>query len=174
MDYFQDSHYKFIDDWYEHFLWLSKFSKEFPNLKIAIKQRTQNNLDKDIRLKNILKNSNVKIIIGETELDTSTSYNYAFNSKALCTWTSTVAFEMIGHKIPCIIMDPEGRNSSFFPDDDFNNKFKVTSYDQFKQKVNLILKNESDFSFENTDDYCLNSSNTIDKIISNLKSYETK
>ncbi len=173
MTYHQDTHFKFMDDWYEHFFWLSKFSKEFPNLKIAIKQRTQNNLDKDIRLKNILKDSNVKIIIGETELDTSTSYNYAFNnSKALCTWTSTVAFEMIGHKIPCLIMDPGGRNKSFFADDDFDNKFKVTSYDQFKEKVNLILKNKEIFNFEDSDDYCLNSRNTIDRIVSNLKTYE--
>ena len=173
MTYHQDTHFKFMDDWYEHFFWLSKFSKEFPNLKIAIKHRSTNNLDKDPKLKKILKDSNVKIIIGEKYLDTITSYNYAFNnSKALCTWTSTVAFEMIGHKIPCLIMDPGGRNKSFFADDDFDNKFKVTSYDQFKEKVNLILKNKEIFNFEDSDDYCLNSRNTIDRIVSNLKTYE--
>ena len=51
--------------------------------------------------------------MGNNEIDTSTSYNYCFNSKVLCTWTSTVAFEMIGHKIPCLIMSPNNRNESF-------------------------------------------------------------
>ena len=169
MDYFQDTHENFIDDWYEHFSWLAKLSNDFPSLKIAIKQRNRNNLDKDKRLNKILENSNVKIIIGENELDRSTSYNYCFNSKVLCTWTSTVAFEMIGHKIPCFIMDPNGRNESFFPNDNFNNKFKVKSYAQFKSHVIDTLEGKKIFNFDDSDDYCINSENTINRITSYLE-----
>ena len=169
MSYFQDTHEKFIDDWYEHFSWLSKLSINHPNLKIAIKQRTHNNLDKDKRLLKILKNSNVTIIMGNNEIDTSTSYNYCFNSKVLCTWTSTVAFEMIGHKIPCLIMSPNNRNESFFPNDSYNDKFKVTTFEQFENNAINILNGKNNYNFSNSDDYCLNSKNTLNKIVSCIK-----
>ncbi len=169
MDYYQDTHEKFIDDWYEHFSWLSKLSVEFPELKIAIKQRYNNFLDEDKRLNKILKNSNVKIIIGKNDIDKQTSYNYCFNSKVLCTWSSTVAFEMIGHKIPCLIMSPNNRNESFFPNDDFNNKFKITNYDKFKENVLNILKGKKSYDFRDSEDYCLNSKNTLNSIASYLK-----
>ena len=39
MNYFQDGHIKFIDDWLEQFNWLKVLNEKYPNLKICIKGR---------------------------------------------------------------------------------------------------------------------------------------
>ena len=39
MNYFQDTHIKFLDDWIEQFNWLKILNEKFPELNICIKGR---------------------------------------------------------------------------------------------------------------------------------------
>ena len=38
MNYFQDTHSKFMDDWMEQFNWLKVLSDKYPKLKFVLKE----------------------------------------------------------------------------------------------------------------------------------------
>ena len=53
MNYFQNTHCSFMDDWIEQFNWLVKLNTKFPKLKICIKGRRNDGLRKNIRFMSI-------------------------------------------------------------------------------------------------------------------------
>ena len=61
-------------------------------------------------------------------------------------------------------LDPEGRNTAHLPNDSYHKKIKVTSYEDFEKLFFKIYNNEFDLNNLNTDDYCLDSSKTHEKI----------
>jgi len=172
MNYFQDTHYKFLDDWIEQFNWLKKLNYKFPKLKICIKGRKYDGMRKNKIFSNFLKNSSITFIDEHYEdkdsnkfnHDSSHSYDYALNSKVVCTWQSTMGFELLSLNKFCMFLDPGGRNSAHLPNDNFHNKVKVTSYENFEKLFFEIYESRFDFKTINTDDYCLNSDNTHEKI----------
>ena len=50
MNYFQNTHCSFMDDWIEQFNWLVKLNTKFPKLKICIKGRRNDGLRKILDL----------------------------------------------------------------------------------------------------------------------------
>ena len=106
MNYFQDTHSKFLDDWIEQFNWLKVLNKKYPKLKICIKGRKYDGLRQNKSFMNILNDSNIKFIDQHIDdknnknfkYNSSHSYDYALNSKIICTWQSTMGFEMMSLK----------------------------------------------------------------------------
>ena len=106
MNYFQDTHSKFIDDWMEQFNWLKVLSDKYPKLKICIKGRKYDGMKKNKKFINFLNNSNIIFVdqhyedkdINTFDYDSSHSYDYALNSKVVCTWQSTMGLELLSLK----------------------------------------------------------------------------
>ena len=181
MNYFQDTHSKFLDDWIEQFSWLATLNKKNPGLKICIKGRKYDGLRKNKKFMDILKNSTIIFIDEHYEdqnnkkfkYDSSHSYDYASNAKIICTWQSTMGFEMMSLNKPSIFLDPYSRNTAHLPNEKHYNDVKVTSYNDFENFVFKNLDKKDYKSHLNTDEYCLDSSNTIEKtfeiLMENLK-----
>ena len=176
MNYFQDGHTKFIDDWLEQFNWLKILNEKYSNLKICIKGRKGDGLKSNKKFTNLIKNSKLYFIDEHHEekgakdfnYNSSHSYDYALNAKVVCTWQSTMGFELLSLKKPCIFLDPGGRNTAHLPNDDYHNKIKVTDYIAFENLFLQILNKKFKLDYLNTDDYCLESKNTHEKIFNIL------
>ena len=171
MNYFQDTHSKFLDDWIEQFNWLKVLNKKYPELKICIKGRKNDGLRQNKSFMNILNDSKIKFIDEHIDdknnknfkYNSSHSYDYALNSKIICTWQSTMGFEMMSLNKPSIFLDPYGRNTAHLPNEDYYQNIKAISYDEFE---NFVIENLDKINFENnlnSDNYCLDSRNTIKK-----------
>ena len=171
MNHFQNTHSTFLDDLYEQFKWLINFKKKFPEYKVGIKGREGDGLRENKKFMNLIKNSSIIFI--DTFNDSKDksfqhnsihSYDFAFEAKVNCTWQSTLGFELIGHGKPCIFLDPGGRNIAHLPNDNYHSIIKVKSYNEFEEEFFKIIRNNSKFNNLNTDDYCINSNLTHQKI----------
>ncbi len=167
---FNDVYDTFWDDWYLKFIWLSKFSLRNPNLKIGIKIRPQHkDAMENVNIRKAINNSNVKIIDGSEHRFKFNTYHYAFKAKSLCTWISTLGFEMIGHGKRCYFINPNLKNSSYknFP---ILNRFTVDNFDSFEKKIlneiNGTIERIEDYK---KDDYCIESKNVIEELSKNIK-----
>tara|TARA_Y100001970_G_scaffold292285_1_gene432926 strand:- start:3047 stop:4522 length:1476 start_codon:yes stop_codon:yes gene_type:complete len=171
MNHFQNTHNTFLDDWYEQFNWLIKFKKKFPKYKVGIKGRENDGLRENKKFMNLIKNSEIVFIDSFNDPkdksfrhNTLHSYDFAFEAKVNCTWQSTLGFELIGHGKPCIFLDPGGRNIAHLPNDNYHNIIKVKSYNEFEKEFFEIINNTSRFNNLNTNDYCIQSNLTHQKI----------
>jgi hypothetical protein len=163
----------FLKNYYETFNWLNKISKEYPNLRIAVKHHFNNKYVDPMEIK-ILKKSNVKIIVSKGEADKNYSYGYAFKAKFACTFASTIAYELIGHNKPCFFLDPDGKNLEFLNNERYNNNWKIKSYHEFKKKVEEFLITKKKYSVKDKENFCLKSDNVSRKIANILKIYKNK
>ena len=78
-----------------------------------------------------------------------------------------MAYELISQNIPVIMIEP-GNESAFFPRvDSFTDSVKSISYNDFLNKIQETLKGNS-LKIKNTDDFCLNSVETSDRIFNYL------
>lgn len=170
---FNDVYDTFWQDWYLKFSWLSKLSSKKPNLKIGIKIRPEHSsmMENPFIQKNI-QNSNIKIIDGSEHSFKFNTYHYAFKAKSLCTWISTIGFEMLGHGKKCYFVNPDFRNSSY-KDLEILNKFTIDSYENFEKKILDEINNSSDQKLlENEkNNFCLNSSEVYSKLANNIKNF---
>ena len=160
-----DGYINYYKNWITHLEWLKKLSQENKKLKIIIKRRPFDNLGKNNFLEKFFKGSNVKIVIGTSKLNRHHSYEHSMQSKVACAWSSTMGYELIGHKKPCIFMDPNGENLSFIPSDKLHKSIKVLNYSQFKKKFYSIYNNKKNFFKNiNKNNFCLNSKYVSKKI----------
>ncbi len=173
--HFSDGYKDYYKNWVEHLNWLKKLSLEDKDLKIIIKRRPGDKLDKNNFLINFFKNSKVDIVLGDTALNQEYSYEHCMRSKVVCTWSSTLGYELIGHNKPCIYMDPGGKNLSFVPSDKMHASIKAVNYRQFKKKF-YTCKNYKNYFFKDIsrEDFCLKSNNVSKRIFKNLKEHTFK
>ena len=84
-----------------------------------------------------------------------------------------MGFEMMSVKKPTIFLDPFARNTAHLPNENFYKDIKAISYEEFENFVIKNLNNTKHQSTLNSDDYCLDSKNTIEKafkiLMENLK-----
>ncbi len=152
----------YFQDMYTHFEWIKKLSLKFPELKIGLKHKKTISDKKEIEM---FKNSkNVSHLVNlQNETD---SYHLGTKAKALCTWTSTLGYEFIGHGKDCLYLDPGGRNTAFLRNSKENSKIRVTDYEEFESKIiNLIKNNTKIVEDTERENYCLESSSVSQKII---------
>jgi hypothetical protein len=160
-----DAYYK---EYIRHFDWVKKFSSNYSYYKIGIKLKSV------ITDENVIKKfegtKNVKFLFDKTEM--SDSYYFANNAKAICTWSSTLAFEFLGAGRVVYFIDPGSRNISFLPNDNYIKKFKINNYQEFNNKILLQIKRRNLRFYKNKilqESFCLNSSNVTKNLFQALK-----
>ena len=160
---------KFEDTYYEHLKWIAKFSERFPKKRIVLKHHENHLIDtKEVKL---LKNSNVKTIIGSQSYNKT--YGYVFKSKIVCSFGSTMIMEYLGLGKICYFLDPNFKNQQFFDYLPQANKWRISSYDDFEKKLFNTFKNRK-FTYrisKKKNDFCLESSASskrIFKFLSNI------
>jgi hypothetical protein len=155
----------FHNSYYKKFIpWIKKISKEFPNKNILYKHH--NNYPGDSREAKLLSNSNIKVIIDDKNLN---SYGWAFKSKLILSFASTMVVELLGNNKEAYFIDPGGINDQWFYGIKQLNKYKINDYKSLK---NLVLKKNyksNKVPHEKRNYYCLKSNNTIEKISKFLK-----
>lgn len=167
---FNDVYDDFWNDWYLKFHWLNKLSKSRPDLKIGIKIRPEHaSMMNNPKIKNSIENSNIKIIDGSEYSFKFNTYHYAFKAKSLCTWISTIGFEMLGHGKKCFFINP-GFNNTTYKDFSILDKFTIDNYESFEKNI-LNQINHFDKKFEDyeKEDYCLKSHNVFQELSKKIK-----
>ena len=100
---FDKNYYKFIN-------WAAIFFKKISSYENSYKTSWKFFLTIQKEYE-IVKNSNIKIHV--TNKSINGSYAYAFKSKVLCSFGSTMIFELLGHNIPGFYVDPNYENQQF-------------------------------------------------------------
>ena len=162
------THHTYLNDYYEHFKWIAKLSKKYPELKIGLKHPAQKYKLKGFKLKNeditkIFDNTNAIQIIDNLGHE-NYSYGYAYNAKLLCGWNSVMAYEMLGHQKPFLLLDPGKRNIGFLHKDNFNQKWRFGTFEEFEKVVKKIIISKEEVKVDNSQDFCLESKNVSKKI----------
>lgn len=159
---------RFLQNYYEQLNWLKKLNKKYSDLNIVFKHHDSSNYV-DHKEDEILKDSSIKII-KKTEQDVSNkSYGFALNAKVVLTWCSTMAYELLGHKIPSFYLDPNYENDGFLHNFDYNKKCRLNSYGELEKKIDNIIFKKKYSSVNNSEDFCYNSENTSQNIFNHLK-----
>ena len=156
---FDKNYYKFIN-------WVAVFSKKFPKLRIVIKHHA--NFPHDPKEYEIIKNSNIKLQIINKSVNGS--YAHAFKSKVLCSFGSTMIFELLGHNVPGFYVDPNFENQQFFELLPQSKIWRLNNYNKFEKKLLKIIHGKK-LEIRNKDFYCLNSKNVSKRISNFLKNY---
>ena len=92
-----------------------------------IKGRKGDGMKNNFKFMSLLNNSKLHFIdehyedkdIKNFDYNSSHSYDYALNAKVVCTWQSTMGFELLSLKKPCIFLDPGGRNTAHLPNESY-------------------------------------------------------
>ena len=159
-----NSYYK---DYYTHYDWIKNFSIEFPNLKICIKLKK---FIKDKSIKHIFAARKNVFIVVDNSKKFSDTYFIADKAKALCTWSSTLGFEFIGHGKECYFLDPNLKNISYIPNDDYILPAKVKNYSEFKKRIMARIEGKANKKILiNKKKFCHSSKNVSKKILDTLR-----
>ena len=80
-----------------------------------------------------------------------------FESCCIATFGSRIVYELIGHGVPGIYMDPDGRNRQFVSNE--IEGWHATDYMQFRQMAEVFVQECADADFDKgyNDMLCLNS-----------------
>jgi len=163
-------HKEYDDDYYEQFEWMVKISKKFPQLYIGIKHHTSLRTHDKKEIK-IIKNSSIKRVIHDDSNGKNQSYNVGYFSNFICTWCSIIAYELLSLNQPCFFLDPEGRNNSFFQNDEINDFWRIKSYEDFEKKVIEVVIEKKIINIKNPNYFCLDSANVSKKITNELHNF---
>ncbi len=165
---FHNSYSKYIPDYYEHIQWMADFADKYPEYSVGIKHHSNNPADP--REKNIIKNSKLFDISNEFN-----SYEHAFAAKCTLSWGSTMGYELLGHNISCLFLDPGKRDFGFLPYDKELDPYRVTSYDEFEKALLQILSRDSrKDEIVGREFFCLDSENTANRIWKHLAGHSAQ
>ncbi len=155
----------FYNSYYKKFLpWIKKISNDFPNKRIIYKHH--NSFIGDNRESKILFNSNIERIIEDRSINSS--YAWAYKSKIIISFGSTMIVELLGNNKEAYFVDPDGINNQFYYGIKKLKKYRIKSYQALKQ----IIKKKNKFQNippKHREFYCLNSENTKKNISKFLK-----
>ncbi len=161
---------KYLENYYEQLNWLTKLSKKFRELSIVLKHHETNRNDDKLENK-ILKGSFVRKIIGSEQGFTNLSYGFANNAKINLTWCSTMAYELLGHKVPCYFLDPNYENNGFLHDFEYNKFWRIPTYDKLVEKVTNVIFNDKKDVINSGEDFCISSFESSKNLSESLKKY---
>ena len=160
---FHSGYESYYHDFYEHYRWIYKFAKKFPQVSIGLKNK---NITNDKKVIDLFKNiTNVDFLFSnERKEGFSNSYFYAEKSKILCTWISTVGFEFFSENRMTYFLDPGLRNIGFLPNKKFIKKYKISNYKSFEKKIISELKFQKKNINKYNHNFCIPSSNVSQNI----------
>ncbi len=155
-------------NYYNFIEWIKKISENFPNLKIVYKHHTNNK--KDIYEEKLLKNSNIKIIKGESNIlldHHAGSYYYLNNSKIVFSFGSSMILEARGLNKNAYFIDPKFENSSFFHKLEHLKDIRINNFDNLESIIKKQVINDE----KSNDIFCIPSNNTSEKIFNFLNNF---
>ena len=152
------------NSYYKKFIpWIKKIANDFPDKKIFYKHHRD--FLGDARETKILSDSNIKIIIGDKSLNSS--YAWAFKSKIILSFASTMIVELLGSNKEAYFIDPDGINNQWYYGIKKIKKYRINTYKNLKR---VIRQNKTrNVSVKNRNFYCLDSKNTKKNISQFLK-----
>lgn len=164
---FHSGYENYYNEYYEHFKWIKKFAVKYSKLNICIKHKKNFTDEKEnLILKEI---PNIHYIVDYND-DHSDTYLLAEKAKALCTWSSTLGYELIGYGKICYFLDPGNSNFSFLPKNELNDLVRVTSYQEFEKKMIDLIDGKNDPTIlAKKEDFCLSSQNVSQNILNFFK-----
>ena len=125
----------FHNSYYKEFIpWIVKISNEFPSKKVFYKHH--NYFKGDTRETELLNNSNLKVIVNDKSLNST--YGWAFRSKIIISFASTMIVELLGNGKQVYFIDPGGINYQWFYGINDLEMYKIKTYDPLK-KLLLVL-----------------------------------
>ena len=159
--------YVFDKNYYDIFLnWLLKLSNDYPDKKIILKHHVDYAKDpKEFEILN--KISNIKVVVDHDS--ENGTYAYAFKSKIILSFASTMIVEMLGHERKAYFLDPNLEGDQWFRDVKYLDFFRIKNYKDLKSKIE---ETHNEISIDKKDYYCLESSESSKKISDFLKKYE--
>ena len=121
--------------------------------------------DRDPKEENVIKDANIDLFISNKSINAS--YGWAFKSKIVLSFASTMIVELLGHGKEAYYIDPNLKGEQWFKDVRNLKKYRLGSYKAIRSLINkrkkkLVKKSERDH-------YCLNSRNTSKEISKFLK-----
>ncbi len=165
---FHSGYNDYYDEYLVHYDWIKKFALKFPKYKIGIKQKK---VITDKAVLNKLKNiRNINFLFDKGSY--SDSYFFGQKAKAICTWSSTLAYEFLGFGRISFFLDPQYKNISFIPNDKHILKFKLNTYEKFEKNILQQIKNSNKRFLRNEkegNNFCLKSNKVSKEIYSYLK-----
>ena len=154
----------FHNSYYKEFIpWIVKISNEFPSKKVFYKHH--NYFKGDTRETELLNNSNLKVIVNDKSLNST--YGWAFRSKIIISFASTMIVELLGNGKQAYFIDPGGINYQWFYGINDLEMYKIKTYDSLKKIVASTSDIKNDNNLQNEKFFCMNSQNTS-KIISDF------
>ena len=146
--------------------WLTKLSNDYPNKKIILKHHVD--YAKDPREFAVLsKIPNIKVEVGH--ISENGTYAYAFKSKLILSFASTMIVEMLGHGTNAYFLDPDLKGDQWFKDIKYLDAYRLKNYEMIKSKIE---EDQIEMVRDKKDYYCLDSSETSKKISDFLKKYK--
>jgi len=161
----------FKNSYYNKFIpWIKKISEDFPDKKIFYKHHS--NFIGDTKEKNLLSQTNVKIIINDDSINST--YAWAFKSKINLSFGSTMILELNGNGKEAFFIDPDGLNHQWFHGIKDLEKYRIQNYESLKEVVENCNIEKNNSSSQNNSFLCLKSDNTSKVIAEILKEAKIK
>lgn len=154
-------------DWtsyYESIVWLAKLAKNFPNLSIAIKHHLSWRPDQ--KELGIIKDSGIEYL--DKKID---SYSLAFKSSYILTYGSSMGYELMGHGLNVIFVNPNHDNP-FINNFVYSDKNVANSFADLEFLIlnsNNINQNEKSIERNN---YCYTDERVSNRVYDYLCSYQ--
>lgn len=160
---FHSGYNSYYLEYYEHLNWIKKFAENHKNLSICIKHKKNFTDKKELDILFNVKNIDYVVDFDE---DHSDSYIIGENAKSLCTWSSTLGYEMIGSGKICYFLDPNNSNHSFLAKNQINELVRLIKYEDFEKKILKTINGDLNMQIiSRKEDYCLSSQNVSQKIL---------
>lgn len=157
----------FHDSYYNKFLpWMKKLAEDYPQKKIYYKHH--NYFAGDPRERNILSQSKINVIVDDKSINGT--YGWAYKSKTILSFASTMIIELLGNDKEAFFVDPNGINDQWYYGVKKIKKYRIKSYENLKKIINKknLVKN---LTKENKNYFCLNSKCTKRNIATYLKKF---
>ena len=156
----------FKNGYYNKFIpWIKKISEDYPDKKIFYKHHS--NFAGDTKEKNLLSQTNVKIIVNDDSINST--YAWAFKSKINLSFGSTMILELNGNGKEAFFIDPDGLNQQWFHGIKDLEKYRVQNYETLKKIIENYNIENNNFISQNNNFHCLKSDNTSKVIADILK-----
>lgn len=157
---FHSGYNSYMNEYIEHYLLLKKFAINNPNLSIAIKHKKKIYESYLYDMFSLV--PNVSILIDKYQ-NINETYEMCIGADLVCSWSSSVIFELLGSGVDCYFLDPCKNNYSFNPNK-FKNKITISSLHDFEKKYKHCLKKKNNIKVKR-DYFCLNSKDCSSRII---------
>jgi len=149
-----------FNGYYKYLEWIKKFSIENQNLNIVYKHHS--NFIKDEKESQILKNTNIKMVIKSPTGENS--YDYLDNSKMIVSYGSTMILEGRSMNRNCFFLDPDSSATTFYKHLGYLNNIILNTYQDFEAVSKKVINDETLTRKIDSNSFCIKSNNVSDKI----------